>query len=34
MDKHNNKVTNLEYMTRSENQLHWRNKLNKLAKTK
>ena len=34
MDKHNNKVTNLEYLTRSENQLHWRNKLNKRAKVK
>jgi hypothetical protein len=34
MDKHNNKVTNLEYMTRSENHIHWRTKKNKLAKTK
>jgi hypothetical protein len=34
LDKHDNRVENLEYMTRSENQLHWRIKLNKLAKVK
>jgi hypothetical protein len=34
LDKHDNRVENLEYMTRSENQLHWRTKLNKLAKVK
>jgi hypothetical protein len=34
LDKHDNRVDNLEYMTRSENQLHWRIKLNKLAKVK
>jgi hypothetical protein len=32
MDKWNNKIANLEYMTRSENQLHWRRKLNRLKK--
>ena len=31
LDKHNNHPSNLEYMTRSENQLHWRTKLNRLA---
>jgi hypothetical protein len=31
LDKHDNRVENLEYMTRSENQIHWRTKLNKLA---
>jgi len=31
LDKHNNNPSNLEYMTRSENQIHWRTKLNRLA---
>jgi hypothetical protein len=34
LDKHNNNPSNLEYMTRSENQLHWRTKLNRLAHEK
>jgi hypothetical protein len=34
MDKHNNKLTNLEYVTRSENLLHWRNLTGRRAKTK
>jgi hypothetical protein len=34
MDKHNNHPSNLEYLTRSENQLHWRNLTGKLAKIK
>jgi hypothetical protein len=32
LDKHCNSVDNLEYMTRSENQFHWRDKLNRRAK--
>ena len=31
MDKHNNNINNLEYVTRSENQIHWRDKLNRRA---
>ena len=34
MDKHNNHPSNLEYLTRSENLLHWRNLTGRRAKTK
>ena len=34
LDKHDNCVDNLEYVTRSENLLHWRNLTGKRAKTK
>ena len=34
LDKHCNSVDNLEYVTRSENLLHWRNLTGRRAKTK
>ena len=34
MNKHNNSISNLEVITRSENMIHWRTKLDRLSKKK